>query len=126
MALPTWLNKFIEAEIFRQIGRFTTKHTNHHHVAMIFRGHKIIAIGQNRLGGSDRPRLGGLEGRQNTIHAEVDVLRAVGNIAKLRGATMAIIRIGPIGLRNSKPCPACEPLLRKCVKEYGLRGWIHS
>ena len=123
--LPTWLNRHIDSDIMTQKSRYTTKHTNNAHVAMIFQGRKIIAIGQNRLGCSDHPRLGGLPGRMNTIHAEVDVIRSIPR-SRLRGATMVIIRIGSHGLQNSKPCAACQCLLQKCVREYGMRGWIHS
>jgi hypothetical protein len=123
--LPMWLNRHIDADILRHKSRYTTKHTNQSHVAMLFQGRKIIAIGQNRLASSDHPRLGGLPGRQNTVHAEIDVIRSVPPM-KLRGATLVVIRLGRMGIQNSKPCPACQCVLEKCVREYGMRGWIHS
>jgi pyrimidine deaminase RibD-like protein len=114
MALPMWLHRHIDTDILSQKQRYTTKHYTHSHVAMIFQGRKILAIGQNRAYGT------------RTIHAEVDVIRALGDIAKLRGATLVVIRLAPSGILNSKPCPACTCTLQKCVRTYGLRGWIHS
>ena len=115
--LPTWLTRYIDTDILTQMGRYTTKHYTHNHVAMIFQGRKIIAIGQNRV--ADR-------GRRQTIHAEVDAIHSLGDFTKLRGATLVVIRLAPSGIRNSKPCAACECVLQKCMREYGMRGWIHS
>jgi pyrimidine deaminase RibD-like protein len=114
MTFPTWLNRHIDTDILSQKQRYTTKHYTHNHVAMIFQGRKILAIGQNRAHGT------------GTIHAEVDVIRTIGDTAKLRGAILVVIRLAPSGILNSKPCPACECVLQKCVRAYGLRGWIHS
>jgi cytidine deaminase len=116
-SLPTWLNRYIDADIMTHLGRYTMKHYTHNHVAMLFQGRKNIAIGQNRV--AER-------GTKHTVHAELDVIRNLGDISKMRGATLVVIRIGADGLSNSKPCPACQCFLRKCVREYGLRGWIHS
>ena len=115
--LPTWLNRHIDTDILSQKNRYTTKHRQHHHVAMIFNGRKLLAIGQNRV--ADR-------GRRHTVHAEIDAIHSLGDLSKLRGATLVVIRLAASGIRNSKPCSACECVLQKCVREYGLRSWIHS
>lgn len=114
--LPTWVQKHVDCDVLSQRGRYTSKHMTSNHVAILFKGRKVIAIGQNRLGG------------RNTIHAERAVIEAVGDTAKLRGATLVVIRIGAgeHGLMNSAPCPACQCLIQKCMRAYGLRGCIHS
>jgi hypothetical protein len=112
--LPTWVQKHVHTDVLSHRGRYTSKHMTSNHVAILFKGRKIIGIGQNRLGG------------RNTIHAERDVIEAVGDTAKLRGATLVVIRIGGHGLMNSAPCPACQCLIQKCMRAYGLRGCIHS
>jgi hypothetical protein len=116
-SLPTWLNRHLDTDILSQRGRYTTKHRTHNHVALLFMGRRLIAIGQNRVCN---------KGPRNTIHAEADVIRSLGDYSKLRGATLVVIRIAPSGILNSKPCSACQCLLEKCQREYGLRSWIHS
>jgi hypothetical protein len=114
--LPTWVQKHVDCEVLSQLGRYTTKHTTSNHVAILFKGRKVIAIGQNRLGG------------RHTIHAERDVIEEIGDTSKLRGATLVVIRIGggEHGLMHSAPCQACQCLIQKCMRTYGLRGCIHS
>ena len=119
--LATYIQKFIESNILSQLSRYTTKHNTNNHVAMIFRGRKIIAIGQNRVmsrgqGANYRP----------TIHAEADAIRTLGDYQKLRGSRLVVIRIAPSGIINSRPCPCCSALLNKCMREYGLIGYEYS
>jgi len=114
-SLPLWIYKYVSSDIMSQKSRYTTKHRTRNHVAILFIGRKVIAIGQNRLG--DR----------RTVHAEMDVIREVGDTAKIRGATLLVIQIGAQGnLMNSAPCPSCQCLLNKCKKAYGLKRVIHS
>ena len=124
--LPLWMNRHIDSNILRQKSRYTTKHYQHNHVAMLFHGRKIIAVGQNRIADNGYTHRDGVLLRKNTIHAEVDVIRSLGDLSKLRGATLVVIRLASSGILNSKPCPSCRCFLEKCVREYGLRGWIHS
>lgn len=115
MTLPLWIYKHVSNVILSQQSRYTTKHRTSNHVAILYIGRKMIAIGQNRLG------------NRRTIHAEMDVIREVGDTAKIRGATLLVIRIGAQGnLMNSAPCPACKCLLEKCKKTYGLKSFLHS
>ena len=51
-------------------------------MALVFHKRRLIAIGQNLLGG------------RNMIHAEADAIRKVGDLSKLRGAVLVVIRIG--------------------------------
>ncbi len=100
------------------------RHKTHVHVAMIFgRGKNLLAMAMNKVGS----RSSGAGFSACMIHAERAVLKRVGDISKLRGATMVVIRISTTGeLRNSKPCPECECHLNKCIREYGLRRVYHS
>jgi hypothetical protein len=114
--LPTWVNRTLDTTVFTQPNRYTTKHQRTScHVALVFHKRRLIAIGQNLLGG------------RNMIHAEADVIRKVGDLSKLRGAVLVVIRIGRTGdIRYSAPCHACQCLIDKCKREYGLRECIHS
>ncbi len=80
----------------------------------------MIAVGQNRVSYRRRSSAG-------TIHAEADVIRSLGDTQRLRGATLIVVRIGGHGdLVNSKPCAACQRLLEKCQRQYGLHAFYHS
>jgi|LauGreDrversion4_2_1035121.scaffolds.fasta_scaffold527504_2 hypothetical protein len=121
MQLPSWITRHIEHDV-TDMSRYFSKHNSHYHIALLFRGRKLIAIGHNRV--SYRRR-----STARTIHAEADVIRSLGDTAKLRGATLVVIRYGGHGhtdLINSKPCPACQRLIDKCQREYGLKACIHS
>ena len=120
--LPTWIQKEIEHAIFNQISRYTTKHNNEHHVAILFKNRRIVSIGQNRL--SQKMIRGGR--RINTTHAEKDLIQSIRDMRTIRGAMLVIIRLGPQGVIHSAPCASCMCLIQKCMKEYGLRRCIHS
>jgi hypothetical protein len=119
LPLPTWISRVIDTDIKTQQSRYTRRHITHAHVALIFRGRKLLAIGQNR------PIYHG--SHQNTVHAEVAAIRALGDTNQLRGATLVVVRLSPKGeIRGSKPCPACQCVLEKCMRTYGLRSYVHS
>ena len=106
--LPSYVRRYIDSHILSQVQRYTSrltntsKHRGNYHVAMIFRGHKVIAVGQNRVEITGRGKK-----HSNMIHAEADVIRTLGNVQKMRGAKLIVIRIAPSGIANSKPCVAC-------------------
>ena len=119
-ALPSWVTRTIDTHIYPQESRYTKKsRLNYPHVAILFRGRKILAIGQNRISTTRGPD-------RITIHAEADAIRRLGDVSKLRGATLVVIRLSATGLGYSAPCPACSRLIQKCQRVYGLRGVIHS
>jgi tRNA(Arg) A34 adenosine deaminase TadA len=120
VALPMWVTRTLDTDIFPHMSRYTEKsRCNYNHVAILFQGRKILAIGQNRVSTRYGPRY-------VMIHAEADAIRQLGDVSQLRGATLVVIRISPTGLRDSNPCPACSRLIQKCQRVYGLRGVIHS
>lgn len=121
MQLPLWVTRHIEHDVIPRDSYFS-KHNSQYHIALLFHGRKLIAIGHNRV--SYRRR-----STARTIHAEADVIRSLGDLTKLRGSTLVVIRYGGTGhanLINSKPCPACQRLIDKCQKDYGLKNCIHS
>ncbi len=120
LPLPTWVNRTLDTHIYPQEDRYTEKsNLNYVHVAILFRGRKILAIGQNRVSTRHGPH-------HITIHAEADAIRQLGDVSKLRGATLVVIRLSNSGPRCSAPCPSCSRLIQKCQRVYGLRGVIHS
>jgi len=65
-----------------------------------------------------------------TIHAEKNVIKELGDISKMKGADMYIMRFGRGqnngGYVNSKPCAKCECFLNKCMREYKLKRVFYT
>ena len=64
-----------------------------------------------------------------TIHAEKNVVKQLGDISKLRGADLYVMRLSRDHKKenkekflNSKPCDQCQAFLEKCMREYGLKS----
>jgi len=65
----------------------------------------------------------------SSIHAERAVVKELGDVTKLRGAVLYVIRIplakqdefGPNTIRDSRPCYQCYDFLCMCMRRYGLR-----
>ncbi|NBR60181.1 MAG: hypothetical protein EBT86_00755 [Actinobacteria bacterium] len=101
---------------------------NHLHVAILVRRGKILATATNREGN----RSCGCGFSDWSLHAERAVIKKVGDINKLRGAIMIVIRLVQIkkksapSLAKSDPCYDCQKFLKKCMKEYGLRAVYYS
>jgi pyrimidine deaminase RibD-like protein len=96
----------------------------YHHIAVLARGNKILAVGTNKMGG----RSCGPGYSYCTCHAEVDVLKKLGDFTKLRGADLYVWRLNPQSTRtlNSKPCSDCMIILEKCIRSYGLKRVFYS
>jgi hypothetical protein len=119
LPLPSWVNRVVDSQIKTRPDRYTMRHQTHSHVALIFRGRKLIAVGTNR------PVYHGTH--QRTVHAEMAAIRSLGDTSQLRGATLVVVRITDAGeIRGSKPCASCQCLLEKCMRSYGLRSYFHS
>ena len=102
-----------------------TCHTTSVHVAVIVKRGKILAEASNRIGS----RSSGSGYSKNTIHAEKNVVKALGDISLLRGADLYVMRLthdkmktGLNRFLGSEPCNSCKLFLAKCIKEYGLKG----
>lgn len=96
--------------------------TELHHATIIRRG-KILASSYNRIGSRSR----GCGYSDRTIHAERAVIKRLGNLRELKGATLIVVRYGRDGeVKGSKPCHDCCIFLEKCIREYGLHKIIYS
>ena len=94
----------------------------HFHMAVIMKRGKVIAKSHNSIG--SRSRGSGFSDR--SIHAEKAVVKELGDISKLRGASLCVWRVTSINVLPSKPCNDCHLFLTKCMKEYGLRAVYYS
>uniref|UniRef100_A0A6C0DRC3 CMP/dCMP-type deaminase domain-containing protein n=1 Tax=viral metagenome TaxID=1070528 RepID=A0A6C0DRC3_9ZZZZ len=94
-----------------------------HKAIIVKRGH-ILAEAGNKPGNRSK----GSGYSERSIHAEKHVVKQLGDISKLRGADMYVVRTNPRGTRflASKPCHACEEFLLKCMKEYGLNNVYYT
>lgn len=98
-------------------------HRTHYHQAMITKRNQILAIAHNSLGSRSR----GCGYSDQTIHAERAVVKNLGDLSQLRGATLYVYRFNSESeLRDSKPCSDCRLFLEKCIKQYGLRKVVYS
>lgn len=97
-------------------------HNTFLHIAAVVKRGKVLATAQNRLGSRSR----GSGYSSQTIHAERAVIKKIGDISKIRGATLCVWRISAINVLPSKPCRDCQVFLEKCMKEYGLQAVQYS
>lgn len=104
-------------------------HTTSIHIAFIMKRGQIIAKATNKLGSRSR----GCGYSNCTIHAERAVVKELGDLNQLKGATMYVIRIARNSLtnnetciRNSEPCYDCHLFLKKCHEKYGLNKVFYS
>jgi hypothetical protein len=94
------------------------------HIAAIIKRGKIMGVAANMVGSRSK----GCGYDNWTIHAEQAVLKKVGDVTKLDGAILVVIRIarGTGEVVNSQPCHSCRCHLEKCIKEYGLKSVYYS
>jgi hypothetical protein len=97
-------------------------HNTHHHVALIVKRGKVLAQSHNRIGTRSR----GVGFSHQTIHAERAVVKELGDLSKLRGASLCVWRISAMNILPSKPCDECQKFLEKCMREYGLLKVYYS
>jgi Cytidine and deoxycytidylate deaminase zinc-binding region len=95
------------------------------HVAVIALRGKVLATATNKNG----TRSMGSGYSTHSIHAEKNVVKQLGDISKLRGADMYVMRISRDSQKIrkekflcSKPCDECQTFLEKCMREYGLKN----
>ena len=100
------------------------KHNTQVYIAILMKRGKILEIASNAVG----TRSKGSGYQERTIHAERAVLKKVGDISKLNGAILIVIRImrGTKEVGNSEPCHSCRCHLEKCMREHGLRQVFYS
>jgi cytidine deaminase len=95
----------------------------HYHIAALFKHGKLLSIATNRcMTRSSSPCSAGY-----TIHAERNAIYKLGDVSKLKGATMVVIRVLADGsLGESKPCHSCQQHLKKCMDKHGLLKVFYS
>ena len=100
------------------------------HVAFIVRRGEILASASNRVGSRSR----GAGYSSMTIHAEMNCIKKLGDLRQLRGADMYVIRMdknrcnpqATPNFQTSKPCHHCETVLRKLMREFGLKNVYYT
>lgn len=101
----------------------TTMNTSLHIAFLYARGGAMIAMSTNGIGSRSR----GAGYSKYTIHAERAVLKMVGDISLLKGATLVVVRVSKKGeLMSSMPCHECKCHLTKAIDKYGLRRVYYS
>jgi tRNA(Arg) A34 adenosine deaminase TadA len=105
------------------------KHSTSIHKAVIVKRGIIIAEANNNYGSRSR----GSGYSTSSIHAEKNVIKELGDISKLKGADMYVMRFtrnsklkGMDQLVNSEPCSSCHKFLEKCMREYGLKNVYYT
>jgi len=105
------------------------KHRTSIHRAIIVKRGNILAEADNNYGTRSR----GSGYSASSIHAEKNVIKELGDISKLRGADMYVMRFsrdkrksGMDRLVNSEPCSSCQVFLQKCIREYGLKNVYYT
>ena len=101
------------------------KHYASIHWAVLVKRGKIIAEANNNYGSRSR----GSGYSRSSIHAERNVVKALGDIMEIRGADMYIMRFSrteEVEFVRSTPCAQCKVFLDKCVKEYGLKNIYYT
>ena len=93
-------------------------HGTSYHKAVIVKRGKVIASATNRVG----TRSKGSGYSDYTIHAEKAVVKKLGDISQLKGATLCVWRLNARSVMPSAPCSECRLFLNKCMDKYGLRA----
>ena len=94
------------------------------HIAVLMKGKKVVEMAKNKAGS----RKQGCGYTNRTIHAEIAVIKKMGDMKALKGLTLVVLRYGP-GIKGwvySKPCPHCSMILEKIMREYGLQKVYYS
>jgi hypothetical protein len=109
---------------FISIDTVWAKHKTQLHIALLMKRGKVIEVASNSIGSRSK----GCGYQERTIHAERAVIKKVGDMSKLDGAVLVVIRVmrgtGEVG--NSEPCHSCRCHLEKCMRRHGLRQVFYS
>ena len=121
------LNKETALNLIQGLISFESVHMKHRtqiHIAVVIKRGKILEIASNSIGSRSK----GCGYQERTIHAERAVIKKVGDMSKLNGASLVVIRImrGTQEVGNSEPCHSCRCHLEKCMREHGLRQVFYS
>jgi hypothetical protein len=104
------------------------KHLTKLHIAFLVKRGRVLAIASNIIGS----RKMGAGYNTRSLHAEVAVVKKIGDVRSLEGADIFVFRWNPpnssIGnqIGNSCPCHSCSVFLKKCMKKYRLNRVYYS
>ncbi len=100
------------------------RHRSQAHIACIIKRGKILAVAGNAIGSRSR----GAGWSDRTIHAERAAIKKLGDLNKLNGADLIVIRVskGKKEVVDSEPCHSCRRHLEKCIRQHGLRNVYYS
>ncbi len=95
-----------------------TKNTSHH-LAILMKGKKVVKMEANKVGS----RRKGCGYSNQTIHAEIAVVKKLGDLRALKNMTMVVLRYNhhENDWLISKPCEQCQVKLEKFIRQYGLK-----
>ena len=98
-------------------------HNTSYHYAEIYKRNKLLASSRNRIGSRSR----GPGWSEYSLHAELGAIKNVGDMSKLVGCVMIVMRVNKTNeIMGSKPCADCQKILLKCMKQYGLLKVLYS
>ena len=91
------------------------------HVAVLVKRGKVISVAANALGS----RSMGCGYSDQSIHAEKNVVKKLGDTRKLAGAILYVTRLA-VHAKSSQPCYSCHVFLMKCMEKYGLKAVAYT
>lgn len=98
-------------------------HNTSLHYAELRKRGKVLAYSRNTIGTRSR----GCGWSAFTLHAERAVVKQLGDVSKLAGCVMLVVRVNKHGeILGSKPCDECRKFLEKCMRCHGLRKVVYS
>ena len=97
--------------------------TSCHYAAILNRQHTVIAASFNKAS----TRSAGRGSSRFTRHAEMDVLKRLGDLTKLEGCTLVVTRFNTkADIVGSRPCCECQTKLARVMRKYGLRAVLYT
>lgn len=95
-----------------------------HHLALLMKGKRIVKMEANKAGSRKK----GCGYSNQTIHAEIAVIKKLGDLRALKNMIMVVLRYNHNynDWQISKPCPSCQVKLEKFIREYGLKYVFHT
>jgi len=98
-------------------------HNTSLHYAELRKRGKVLAQSRNTIGSRSR----GCGWSAFSLHAERAVVKRLGDLSKLAGCEMIVIRVNKSGdIVGSMPCDECKKFLEKCMRCHGLRKVRYS
>lgn len=92
--------------------------TSNHVAAIVDANGRLLAIARNKAMTPSK----GCGASAHTMHAEIAVIKKLGDLKKLAGCTLVVARFTPCGdVASSAPCSECRVKLEKMFTRYRLK-----